>query len=188
MAIDIIKEYIRNNGTIKIAFNDPVDGQLKFYKINLGSGRWEGYVFVEDITISSKRGESIKIRDRTHRELIYDCVVGNDIKECIDRYKRESTEYKMSTHSINDIEIEKASRDEIEEKFIPFLWDRQVEDEKDERTTKYDNTIGFDKPDASFFSHIVKDKLELGLHLNDEQLENAKRRLCKYKKQFSEMP
>lgn len=80
-----------------------------------------------------------------------------------------------------------ASRDDIEKKFIPFLWDRQVEDEKAERTTKYDNNIGFDKPDASFFSHIVKDKLDLGLHLNDEQLENAKRRLSKYKTQLSEM-
>ena len=187
MTIDIIREYIKNNGTIKIAINDPVDGKLKFYKIELGVKNWKSHVFVNDITISPKRKDSVSINDSNHRDLIYNCVVDNNIKECVDRYKRESTEYKMSSHSIDDEMIEKASQDEIEKKIIPFLWDRQDEDEQDERTTKHDNSIGFNIPDASYFSHIVKDKLELGLHLNEKELENVKRRLCKYSKQLSKM-
>lgn len=185
--IETIKEYIRTNDSIKVAINEPVGGELKFYKIDLGKGNWYGYTFVNDITISSRRSESIPIKDRNYRELILEHIVDNGIKECIDRYKRESTEYKLSTHPINDERIEHASQDEIEQIFIPFIWERQTEFEQNRRVTREKNFRGFNIPDAGFFSHIVKDKLDRGLHLNATELENVKRRLCRYSEQFSEM-
>ncbi len=187
LKIEFIKKFIEKIGNVKVAINDPLENlKLKFLKIDLGKDKWEGHIFLNDITKSSKRGESTPITNKYVKGFLLETVVDNDIQECIDRYKRESQEYEMSTHPINFEKIKVATQEEIEKRLILVIWDRQTKHEQETRNTKDLNYVGFSKSDAGFFSHIVKDRLEHGIHLNERELENSKRRLCKYANQLSE--
>lgn len=184
-----IRTYLKKNGNFKCAINDPTDGTLKFFKVELGVKNrnpekrdWTGYVFIKQLIGKNK----IKI-DLLYQELIILPEILRTLPGCIKRYDRESNIYAMSKHPLDVTEIINASQDAIEKLMIPVIWGRQTEDEQELRKTTDLNSIGFSKADASFFSHMKLDKIDRGIRLNDEELENAKRRLCKYHEQLIDL-
>ena len=190
MEITDIRTYLERNGNFKCAINDPKDGILKFFKVELGAKNrnskdrdWTGYIFVKQLVGKDK----IKITDSSYRELIILPEILRTLPGCIKRYDRESNIYAMSKHPLNIIEIVNASQDDVEKLMIPVIWTRQTEDEQELRKTTDLNCIGFSKADASFFSHMKLDKIDRGVRLNEEELENAKRRLCKYYHQLIDL-
>lgn len=189
MAFTDIRTYLERNGNFKCAINDPKSGELKFFKLELGKksrtppfNDWTGNVFVKRLIGKDK----IKI-DSLYQELVILPEILKTLPDCIKRYDRESNIYMMSKHSLNIAEIINATQDAIEKLMIPVIWERQTEDEQELRKTTDLNRVGFSKADASFFSHMKLDKIDRGIRLNEEELENAKRRLCKYYSQLVEM-
>jgi hypothetical protein len=87
--------------------------------------------------------------------------------------------YYMSDYPISNL-FNDMSQEEIEERFIPIMWDKQEDDEQVTNETIYKNNIGLSKPDAAFFGHIVKNRLDKDISLKPHELENVKRRLSKY--------
>lgn len=189
MEITDIRTYLEKHGNFKCAINDPESGELKFFKVELGVKSrtppyrdWTGRVFVKQLIGKDK----IKI-NLSYQELIILPEILKTLPDCIKRYDRESNIYAMSKHQLNITEIINASQDIIEKIMIPVIWGRQTEDEQELRKTTDLNSIGFSKADASFFSHMKLDKIDRGIRLNEEEVENAKRRLCKYYNQLVDM-
>ena len=173
--------YVKQVGNFKCAINDPIDKKLKLFKVEAGKGlKWNGYIFITELL---DVGSKISIKDWVYREQIKSEIIKH-FPDCILKYKRESKEYTMSNHPINFEPIELMLQNDIEKILIPAIWSSQTIDEQNLRKTIENNKIGLSKSDAGFFSHIVKDRLEVGISLNEIELENCKRRLCKYKDQL----
>ncbi len=142
----------------------------------------------EQIEEETEKMES-KTRGITENELIQHFGLN---RKCFykqayrDSSKASLSEFKMSKHPINFEGIKNASQDKIENIIIPRLWERQTEDEKSNMETIYLNCKGFSKPDAYFFGLVIK-KLKNGEHLNERELENSRRRLCRYTNQLLNM-
>ena len=91
---------------------------------------------------------------------------------------------KLSPEDIRK-KIEEAQWYEVEMLWIPKIMQWQTDDEKVDRTTKHQNGAGLNACDAgkiSWYSNLISK----GYHLNTEQLDDAKKRLIKYRKQYSE--
>lgn len=68
--------------------------------------------------------------------------------------------------------------------WIQIIMKWQTEDEIVDRSTKHENGIGLNGCDAGKISYYY-DLVKQGLRLTDEQVEDARKRLLKYSKQYS---
>lgn len=73
---------------------------------------------------------------------------------------------------------------EIEQFWIPVIMKWQTDDEKHDRVTKHQNGVGLSACDAgkiTWYYNIINK----GMHLDEGQLEEAKKKLIKYSKQYA---
>lgn len=80
--------------------------------------------------------------------------------------------------------IEEAQWYEMEILWIPKIMQWKTDDEKTDRTTKHQNGAGLNSCDAGKISWYFN-LINKGHHLNEEQLNDAKKRLVKYRKQYA---
>lgn len=70
------------------------------------------------------------------------------------------------------------------ERAISAIHRFQVEDEKQEKQTKYKNSVGFNIADSRLLSSFAE-SINAGLHLTPEQVEVAKSKMVKYARQLA---
>jgi hypothetical protein len=91
----------------------------------------------------------------------------------------------MDIDEISD-KIRNASVIEMELVWLPRIMDNQTNDEKEYRSTFYNNGIGLNGADASYVTSVWC-KIKSGYHLTDAQLCILRKILPKYRRQFARM-
>ncbi len=103
---------------------------------------------------------------------------GADNKE-----KRKNTPEENARKAKIKKRIVQASRQDIEETWIPAIMKGQDDDEITSGETKKENAMGLNKQDAEPITEM-HNIIQKGGHLSDEQVKDAKHRLPKYWRQF----
>ena len=130
-----------------------------------------------------------EIADRIYKvenELTYDELRGtiNKIKEIAVAYEKD----KSNTTAKFKIEqlIANAAKQELEEFWFGYIWERQVGNEKEFGAAIYKNESGFTMVDAAIAKTIAA-RLKIGKRLSLKQIFILRRMLVKYWKQYMQV-